>query len=491
MKRVISLILTLAIVLFCTPVFADTEINTEPIIPEPISVYITVSDITDIDNPFNTPIERTRLDVEWIDLNDISNEIVGEGALNNCNLASGAKYTYLHAIIALHKMIYGTPNGRFYMNSEGITTYFLGKVGASIMYKNGDDIFDLPQNVEIHEGDELNVCLYDIGHTQAVATFDRAQVTVQRNETVHLQLQQHLETPEENQPISDSIITDENGIYLLDSLGRIIKTDSNGEVNISFSEGGFYRVSIMPEINYYMDTSGELTQIEVPRRVERTSAPYINGGMYNLLDPENPDFLDNSVLQAIQLSVLRENGIVPSAPEIKATPTFIFDWDEDAGELITDTWYETVIDTFPVLITDEPKPMITYTPPFANIYVDSAFTLNAELAINKAEGYTTIYIDIKNSDTVEENGVMPSIRVARYNQSGEMVGWVEGASNNDSFTLPKIAGERTGCVAFQFDSYPEDADDDTINDNIYKVFCWKSLEGLEPLCPAITLTVPQ
>ena len=60
-------------------------------------------------------------------------------------------------------------------------------ITADFALEQGKDIFAFPQFINIKDGDEIQVCLYDEGHSQAVATFNEARIkNVSPNETLKL-----------------------------------------------------------------------------------------------------------------------------------------------------------------------------------------------------------------------------------------------------------------------------------------------------------------
>lgn len=613
MKKFISLILDIMLIFFlcAVPVYAAT--------PQSVSVYITVTDITDADNPFNVLADRIHLAVPYIDLSQESSYVFNpDGLLIKGSLAEEEKITYLHAIYALHKLVYGNDLvSHLYMDGDGDITLFFDKIVGTILYQNNDGIFDKPQCIELADGDEINICLYNYGHSQQVAIFDELSVTAQRNEDVTLHLKQYFEAPEEPMPIAGAQLTDGDGIYLTDSQGNIAMTNSNGAVTFRFSEGGLHRVSTLPEIGYYLDTGEEEEKetskpeeptrsrfVEAATKYETRTVTYDNSinGWYNLLDETAENYLDDAEFQAVLLDYYEGLGETPDPTK----SVYLCTWDDEEeteepltrnAKMIVRSSYEDRIVRFPVITYDEPQPMVTYTIPFANINIDTTFNLNASLAINKQDGYSTIYIDYRNSDLQFVNGVAPAIKVGRFDKQGRMIGWVGDRhynytnSDGDTFEVKGnqvachiincVAGQEVTCivynisvddsaaldndtvayinqytptengtinftfnnaradadykivvnkggnsnavskiihifstqatkadtqhslnhstidwytgeVAFQFNNYYEDIDDDPDNDTVYKLFCWDwyGEYWMRPLCPSITMTPP-
>ena len=376
---------------------------------EPIDVKITITDITDVDTPFNVIENRMDLSVNWFDLKSVDASIIHPNALSLYEPQNPYDITYLHAIICYHIQKYGelTPeNIKFYMNQDGTTTYFGGKIAASILYKNGNDIFDKPQNIVLHSGDELNVCLYDYGHQQMVATFDKFMAEADGGEEIEFQLLEHLESPEDSQPIAEAYITDEEGVYLKDRSGAILKTDKNGRFRVSFDTGGHHRISVMPEINYYLDTSGEVGVIEVPRWVKKES---IKPGPW-YMNPESSYFSEDKEIQAVALNFFGYEGgdnLEEIIEENKRTPILVYSWDEeDDGHL--------VIDTYPINTYPEPRPMITYTPTFADVFIDTSFKIyDTDFLVSTELGYSRIDLWTKNYQYFEK-GNEPVAFVGKY-----------------------------------------------------------------------------
>lgn len=264
MKKLIS-IMTSIIVVFTLilPVMAYEYNN------DTVKVYVTVNDITDIDEPLNTLIERRPLTVSNFDISEYGEQFTGIPILD-----SGV--TYLHVLIALHEELYGkdavTENLK--IDSDGITRIFMGKSVGSIMYKNGKYIFAIPQYVNVYDNDEVNVCLYDEGYNQAIASFDEAYVLAETGETIDFNLFMHHWYPEISEPIEGAEIVDGDGIYITDIDGNIISTDANGDFSITFPKQGLYRLTIAPTVGYYMSSSGGTwvvwyEEVEITETVEK------------------------------------------------------------------------------------------------------------------------------------------------------------------------------------------------------------------------------
>lgn len=440
-----------------TSSYADNEI------PESVECYITVTDITDANDPFNILADRIHLTVPYVDLTEESDFIFNpSGLIVENSLARSNKITYLHAIYALHKLVYGNESenliSKLYTDGNGDVTLFLGKIVATILYQNNDGVFTRPQCVELNDGDEVNICLYNYGHDQQIAVFDELAVTIQRNENITLHLNQYLPDPEDDIPIAGAYLTDSDGVYLLNSEKHIATTDENGEVTFNFAEGGLHRISIMPEIGYFLDTGNDDVKetskpqnllksrsVEVVTKSETRTVTYDNSinGWYNLLDETADNYLDDSELQAVLLNYYDEVGEEPDP----SVPVLVYSWDDEEetsevplnknSKMIVKSTFTPEVVRYPVLTYDEPQPMVTYTMPFATINVDTTFVLDAQLAVNKSDGYETIYVDVTNSDMVEKDGVMPLIRVGRYTKDGTFIGWV----GDKKYTYTNSAGD--------------------------------------------------
>jgi len=124
------------------------------------------------------------------------------------------------------------------------------------MYKNGKDIFAYPQYIQLKNGDEINICLYNEGHSQLVASFDEAYIYAAPGDEVFLNVYEHNSYPQITNPIFDAQITDENGVYITDSQDNIISSDINGDFSVSFDTVGEHKVTIMPQLNYYLSEAG-------------------------------------------------------------------------------------------------------------------------------------------------------------------------------------------------------------------------------------------
>lgn len=239
-----------------------------------VTVYVTVNDITDVDVPLNTLVERIPLTVSNCDLSQY-----GEGLTGIPIIDSGV--TYLHVLAGLHEYLYGRDAvcEKFKLDKDGVTRIFMGRSVGSIMYKNGNYIFGLPQYIQVYNGDEVNICLYDEGYNQAIASFSEAYVNARSGETLDLSLYMHHWYPEIYEAISGAYIVNESGELITDENGNLIITNADGEFSVTFPDEGTYKITIMPTLGYYMSQSGGTTvtwwtEEEVIKEVERTKLIY-------------------------------------------------------------------------------------------------------------------------------------------------------------------------------------------------------------------------
>lgn len=410
MKRLFTIILAIIFTIsFCVvPILADDN---------NVDVYITVSDITDYNEPLNILIDRHKISVSDFNLADFGDTMTGIECIEGI--------TYLHALVQLHRNIYGDAgvSENLLLTTDGVTKIFLGKSVANVMYKNGRDIFALPQLINIKDGDEIQVCLYDEGHSQAIATFNEARIdNISPHEEITLQLQQHYGFPRSRDAIFNAEIIDDTGEYITDDNGDIIVTNEDGKFNLSFPSEGSYTISAMPIINYYMsDTGGGIKVEYVPQTV-------IKEVEYTYTGEAGPPWVD------IYDDYEGGNGYISSA-EGKALYNAVFDdgsqdnlivlfdWDntnnlEDSCMAIistempivtkTETRLEEVTELVRVetIIPDSIEPMVTYTTPFV--------TINVTTDIIIEDIYKTgnnLVVDIKNSEYNSEHDMY----IAGYN----------------------------------------------------------------------------
>ena len=418
MKKIISILTVIALVLSLNiAVFAESET---------VTVNITVTDITDYTNPINILVPRQQLTVSNFNLAEYGDTMNGIVAIEGI--------TYLHALVQLHKVLYGNEavKDNILLTSDGVTKIFMGRSVANVMYKNGKDIFALPQLVNIKDGDEIQVCLYDEGHSQAIATFNESLIdNIAVGETVRLQLQQHYEFPRDRDAITGAEITDANGIYITDSNGDIITTDENGKFNISFDDAGTYTISAMPQINYYITDTGGGTKIE---------------------------WIPVTKIETIEEQIFVEwtDAINDLKEYTQCENVLIFDWDNIENinghyETIITEKEVTTLEPVEVTIADILTPMITYTTPLVTVNVtDELLIYNAKLS------GTSLNINMKNT---AHNG-------------GEL--WAAGY-DGDRMAECKNVSITKDFVSIPFDALHEE----------YKIMAWQK-NTMRSICEAYT-----
>ena len=141
MKKLIAMLMSLVMIFMSYPIMVSAD--------DEIEVYITVSDITDYTQPFNILVERHKMKVSYFNLADFGD------TMNGIQCIEGI--TYLHALTQLHRNLYGEEGVKdnLLLTTDGVTKIFMGRSVANVMYKNGKDIFSLPQLVNISDGDEI------------------------------------------------------------------------------------------------------------------------------------------------------------------------------------------------------------------------------------------------------------------------------------------------------------------------------------------------
>ena len=283
-KKLTAILMTICIICSLTSltIYADVQYNTDE-----VTVYITVSDISDYTRPVHIVVPRREITVKNFNMADYGDTLTGLTAVEGV--------TYLHALIQLHRELYGDENvkDKLMLTEYGYTKFFMGQSTANVMYKNGKDIFAYPNMINIKDGDEIQVCLYDEGHSQAIATFLESRIDdVAVGEELDLTLYQHYSFPRNRNPIQGAEICDENGIYVTDANGDIIKTDKYGNFNVSFANPGTYTISAMPQVDYYMsELGGQIITEWVPKEVTTTVEKEVTakiGVKHIIHDPTDP-----------------------------------------------------------------------------------------------------------------------------------------------------------------------------------------------------------
>jgi len=419
-KRILSLFISIIFIATLCPIAMAAD--------EDITVNVTVTDITDYTSPINILVERRQLSVTDFNLADYGDTMTGIIAIEGI--------TYLHALIQLHRELYGDEavEDNILLTTDGVTKIFMGRSVANVMYKNGKDIFALPQLVNIKDGDEIQVCLYDEGHSQAIATFEESLIDgVAVGENISLKLEQHYGFPRDRDPIEGAEITDEKGIYITDENGDIITTDEKGNFNVSFKEPGTYTVSTMPQINYYITDTGGGVKIEW---VPVTKIETVEEEIY---------FEWTDAVNDLKAHTGCENVL-------------IFDWDNmnnvnGSYETILVEKEVTTLEPVEVFTADELTPMVTYTTPLITINVtDNLIIYEAELS------GTSLNISLKNSE---------------FNTGQDL--WVAGYDGNKMSEVKNVA------VTKNYVSVPFDNQHET-----YKIMAWGN-NSMMPICEAYTL----
>ena len=370
-KKILSWLLVTVITALMLPTATFAEDNS-------VEVYITVTDITDYTNPFNVLVERHELKVSEFNLAEFGDTMTGIECIEGV--------TYLHALVQLHRNLYGDEfvADNIMLNPDGHTKIFMGRSVANIMYKNGRDIFAFPQFINIKDGDEIQVCLYDEGHSQAVATFNEAIIrNVSPNEKINLKLQQHYSFPRLRDPISGAEITMDDGEYLLDKRGNPIITNDDGSFEVSFKDEGTYTLSIMPTINYYMDDSGGGIKVEwIPQKVIK-EVQYETTTEFSADQYVNTEIVSTDTVDTMVLFVWGDDDVIVA--DKTANGTFSYTEIETRLEEVTElVRVETVV---PDLLL----PMVTYTTPFITIDVTTDLSFE-DISLNGK----TLRLDTKN-----------------------------------------------------------------------------------------------
>ena len=406
-----------------------------------VTVFVTVTDITNVDEPINTLVPRRELVVEYMNLEQEYN-----GTFAKMKNAQGI--TYMHALIALHKELYGEDYvvNNLVLAPNGETHIFMGKSIDSIMYKNGEDIFTLPQNVPLHEGDEVNICLYNAGHPQKVATFDSSVIKeISPGEEVELFLYEHYESPLSKNPIGDAHITNENGIYIFDENGNIITTTSDGRFSVSFEDEGLYQVSIMPQIEYFYDENGGTTITEyIPKEVVKSGI--VPQG--KILTAEYAAKIEPFVSFCINEGYIDRNS--------KSLTLFCWCDDPDCENNYTYEYTEIELEKVETFIPGMVMQQIAYTPPYCIIEVTKALIFR-DVYVGRGEVCDNIYVTLKNSE---------------YN-SGQVI----CAAYNEDVFVGMQTSKLNDNIVFSFEKGATE----------YKVMIWDSISGMKPLFDAKTV----
>ena len=402
-KRLSACMLCIMLLFVCVMPTMAYEYNSDS-----VTVYVTVNDITDIDNPINTVVERTELTVSNFDISAYGEDFCGIPILD-----SGV--TYLHVLVKLHEVLYGAEavSENFKIDSDGYTRIFMGRSVGSIMYKNGDYIFALPQYINVHNGDEVNICLYDEGYNQAIASFDKSFVDVSVGESLDLNIFKHHWYPEYAEAVEGAYIVDENGDFVLDENYQFVISDENGDFSLTFNEEGFYRLTVLPTVGYYMSQKGGnwviwWEEIEKIREVEKQRA-VSQSGTYIDSDSLSATTATGKAVNAIKaLNEATSIDIVswdnmPAADEIDGDITYSVT-NSPLGDISIKEvtyGYETYIieETYTELVkheefvSGEATQKVDYTTPWVLVNVTNDFTFTEVSRVGN-----TLYVSAINSD---------------------------------------------------------------------------------------------
>lgn len=407
-KRLISLIVSV-ILIFGTMGFSvaayeydDTTVN----------IFVTVTDITDVNNPFNILVPRTEIEVTNMDITKYGENFEGIKLLD-----SGV--TVFHAIAQLHENIYGVEyvSDNLKLDSDGVTRIFMGNSVNSIVYKNGNDIFAYPQYVQVQNGDELNICLYNAGYSQAVASFDDNYIYASPGESVELSLYEYYGYPRDDNPLEGQEIVDENGIYVSDAEGNVIMTDENGKADVTLPLGE-HKISIMPKIDYFLSEDGGETSIEWVENTVTHEIYFENGAVWYTDEPLPGEGYDIAMMEGfiddadVVLTISYDELFNGDSTTDTTEPT------EDNREYIgnkdskyiycfepgsTYTYEETVLEKIETFIPGEVSQMIRYTVPWCIVNVtDKPVFVN----VNKPENSGTISARIKNAELYPDSKII-------------------------------------------------------------------------------------
>ena len=241
MKKILSLIISVFCISACInlPIYADTATAT---------VNIAVVSITDINDPLRIVIPRQSITVSNSGMYADS----GTGYI-----PANSTIDVFDAILNLCARYYGTSYPQKLLIDPTGNIVKMGDSCFVLCYKNGEDIFTLPQNVEISDGDDIIVVQYGIGYQPQVAKITPSKTSdISLNEKITVNIAEYYPDPTSDVPIEGLEICDENGEYILDENGDILVTNGNGDVEISFSTPGEHYIRFVPKINYvYFDDS--------------------------------------------------------------------------------------------------------------------------------------------------------------------------------------------------------------------------------------------
>lgn len=398
-----------------------------------INVYITVTDITDENEPFCYLVPRRSIRVENFDISSFGSTLAQVNTIKDTS--------YMHALVQLHRILYGDANvsSKLAVTEAGETKYFMGRSVESIMYKNGNSILSLPQNVKISEGDEINICLYNAGHQQGIASFNEAYVKAELNQKINLRLYEHYGYPLVSSPIENAEIINSDGTYA-ENDGGIIKTDKKGEFSLSFSKAGLNIISAMPKYNHYMSESSVGTTEWVLEKVLV--------GYNKRIAAEKPS--GNYAASETTLEKAKE--------ELKGAGYVVVAWDGEADLSVWDDLdspvYEEKLVEKEVTSQGATKPAFSHTTPVVVIDVTDGLWIKEVTADESG-------VTVKLGNASLFSGKLMCAAYDRTEDGKDVYSEMKTVSICENMT-------------FLFDKqYPK-----------YKIMCWQSLESLKPLTEA-------
>lgn len=381
-----------------------------------VNIFVTVTDITDVNNPFNIKVPRTEIEVTNMDITKYGERFEGVELLDN-------GVTVFHAIAKLHEDLYGVDNvaDKLKLDSDGITRVFMGDSVNSIVYKNGNDIFAYPQYVQVQNGDELNICLYNAGYSQSVASFADNYIYASPGENVELSLYEYYGYPRDDNPLEGQEIVDEHGIYVTDAEGNVIITDENGKAGVTLPLGE-HKLSIMPKIDYFLSENGGETIIEWVENTVKHETYFENGALWHTDEPLPGEGYAVKLWEVFEED--EEWKTFSENADLCAIVSYneLFDGDtasyEDNREHIGDSnakytycfepgssymYEETVLEKIETFIPGEVSQMIRYTVPWCIVNVTDKPVF---VDVKKPENSGTISARIKNAELYPDSKII-------------------------------------------------------------------------------------
>lgn len=461
-RKVITFVMIIAMIFTLIPSAMAYTYNSDT-----VTVYVTVNDITDIDEPLNTIVQRKPLTVTNFDISQYGVEFTGIPILD-----SGV--TYLHVLIALHEQLFGKDMvaENLKIDSSGVTRIFMGRSVGSIMYKNGNYIFAVPQYVAVKDGDEVNICLYDEGYNQAIASFDESYISVEAGDTVDLNLFMHHWYPELSEPIEGAQIVNENGVFVTDTDGNIIATDENGDFSITFPKTGVYKLTILPTVGYYMSQNGGTwviwwEEVQVTEEVEKQRFTGRTTTYHDISDISTETALGKAAHALADTGGISHIDMItwdnlPTLEELSSEYSQSIINTPSGSPVITESTYNyetyTVQETHTELVkheefvSGEASQKVDYTTPWTIINVTDDFTITGVRNLSN-----TLYVSALNTDKYTGNVIC-----AAYDYD------TDGRELYSDMVITEFAPQMT----FRFNSAHD----------IYKIYAWGN--SMKPLAKA-------